>query len=650
MCGIFGIYEPSGVSVTGVAECLKRIKHRGPDDEGILLGRPDGVIPLSSDESDPAVGLPHWRTTAGGEWPLALGHRRLSILDLSVAGHQPMSWDSGRYWITYNGEVYNYLELREELECEGCSFQSDSDTEVILAAYARWGADCLKRFTGMWAFGIWDRQENTLFLARDPFGIKPLYYAVSGKRFAFCSEIRGLLSVPWLDKKVDRQAAYDFLAWGRVENAAGRTLRSAIQEMPPATCGLFPVDQPAAFKPRRYWDIDLNKRSSATFEEAAADIREKFLKSIRLHLRSDVPVGAALSGGIDSSAIVGAMRQTGGSGLELHTFSFIPEDERLSEEKWMQETVAFTGATAHFSRGKPEEWASDMDQLISCQSQPFPTLSIYAQHRVFRLVSEKGIKVTMDGQGPDEMFAGYPYFRRDRAMSLKAEGRYREAWRMASAGSGMSRESLLGQLFMPSFLLPWLRRLFGRHKTPGWLDTSWIRKSGVRTEIERFETGGPDSLRRSLRYALLESGIPALLRYEDRNSMHYSVESRVPFLTTELAEAALALPESFHLAPDGTTKHVLRHAFRGLVPDSVLNRRDKVGFAAPESTWMRNHAPWVRDIVQPSRLEPFGLFNVHLLTQLSDSVLNGSAPYGEWLWRVVNFVRWAELSEVSGVL
>lgn len=649
MCGILGFISEKGVRASEAAQALQRIRHRGPDDEGLLLGRPPTgeALAVRAEDSDPALaGMPHWREAGDEPWPLIFGHRRLSILDLSTAGHQPMSWDDGRYWITYNGEVYNYVELRRELEQAGDVFRSDSDTEVMLAAYARWGQDCVRRFIGMWAFAIWDRREGTVFLSRDPFGIKPLYWSTAGGVFSFCSEVKALAGLPWISRRADPQAVYDYLAWSKVESPAGRTLLADVREMPPATRALVRLDRPAEFRPERYWDPQIGPATRESFDDAAARLRELFMESIRLHLRSDVPVGAALSGGVDSTSIVCAMRETGGPSLKIHTFSYIADDAKLSEEKWMDMAGAACGAEMHKAQPGAADLARELDELIECQDLPFGSTSIYAQHRVFRLVRQCGIKVTMDGQGPDEMFAGYFPFRRDRAVTLFNEGRMMAGWRMAGL-CGLAPWRVLGQALAPAFVTPMLRRVFGRDPVPGWMNGSWLKKNEVITGYEEAVMPRRGRLRHTLRNSLLVSSIPSLLRFEDRNSMHYSVESRVPFLTTPLAEAALSLPEEYVIAPDGTTKHVLRAAFRGLVPEPVLERRDKIGFSTPEAGWLRSQAAWVRSIIHHPRVNELPVLNGIALKEMSEKLLDGSAPYNHWLWRAINFARWADMQGVT---
>ena len=642
MCGILGIISSGGSDVATAAAALTKIRHRGPDDEGLLLAdwRSGEHAPVLSRDSDQRLRLPHWNTLPERPWPLILGHRRLSILDLSEAGHQPMSWRNGRYWITYNGEVYNYAELRSELETLGCRFESGSDTEVILAAYEAWGADCVLRFTGMWAFAIWDVKSRVVFISRDPFGIKPLYYSGADGKLSFCSEIKGLLELPWISRRIHPQAAYQYLAWGRTENPDGATMLEAVREMPPATRATVNLDGPLELRPERYWNLTISAPRRIPLEEAAAEFRELFLESTRLHLRADVPVGAALSGGIDSTSIVCAMRQTAGPDLDLHTFSYLADDPQLNEEKWMCIAAGASGAHRHTVAAAAGDLERDLDTLILCQDLPFSTTSIYAQHCVFRLVKETGIKVTLDGQGPDEMFGGYLYFRRDRARSLLARGDWRAAFRMAKL-AGANPWKLLGQSLAPRFLSGTLRRTFGRDPAPPWLNKVWLRQAGVDASFPMPELPRSEALRHSLRRALLETGIPSLLRFEDRNSMHFSVESRVPFLTTKLAEAALSLPEELLIAEDGTTKRVLRSSFRGLVPDGILDRRDKIGFATPEESWLRDRATWVRSVIDSPEARAIPAFS-H-----GELMPGGHAREDFPVWRVLNFIRWSTLNRAD---
>lgn len=416
--------------------------------------------------------------------------------------------------------------------------------------------------------------------------------------------------------------------------------------MPPATSALVRMKETPNLRPERYWNPEIRPPTRETLDVAAGNFRDLFMESIKLHLRSDVPVGAALSGGIDSTSIVCAMRRVGGPGLKIHTFSYIADDERLSEEGWMDLAGVASDVVMHKTKPGAEEMPHEMDTLIACQDLPFGSTSIYAQHRVFRLVKEKGIKVTMDGQGPDEMFAGYFSFRRDRAVSLFNSGSFGAGWRMAEL-AGLNPLKVMGQALMPQALRPFARRFFGRPPVPSWMDKEWVKKQGVAAGFKELVLPRRERLRHTLRDSTVSSSIPALLRYEDRNSMHYSVESRVPFLTVPLAEAAMCLPEEYLLAPDGTTKHILRRAFRQLIPDAILERRDKIGFSTPEGAWLKSESAWVNAILNSKRLTSFGVFRQPAMSSMVEAILSGKADYDPWLWRSLNYVRWAEINGVE---
>ncbi|MBE3069884.1 MAG: asparagine synthase (glutamine-hydrolyzing), partial [Planctomycetes bacterium] len=402
MCGIFGIVHVDGrpVDLSTVGRAVTRLKHRGPDDEGYLLAdtRSGRAVACAGADTVASLGLPRLESVAPGGFDAALGFRRLSILDLSPGGHQPMATPDGRCHIVFNGEIYNYVELRAELEGLGRTFRTRSDTEVLLAACAEWGPAALPRLVGMFAFALLDLKCRTLLLARDCFGIKPLVYIAGPERFAFASEIKALLELPGVPRRAAARPLYDYLRFG-VACRGEETFLADVRNLPAAHYLEVRLDRPADARPVRYWQPDLSARADLSFDEAAAGLRTRFLDNVRLHLRSDVPVGSALSGGIDSSAIVMAMRQIEGRDLRLHTFSYIAADPALTEEPWVDRIVAAAGATSHKTQPDPRNLVEDLDHLIDVQEEPFGSTSIYAQHRVFRLAREAGIQVVLDGQG-----------------------------------------------------------------------------------------------------------------------------------------------------------------------------------------------------------------------------------------------------------
>jgi asparagine synthase (glutamine-hydrolysing) len=557
-----------------------------------------------------------------------------------------MSTPDGRYWITYNGEIYNFVELREELQALGHTFRSHSDTEVLLAAYTEWGIQSLNRLVGMFAFAILDRQSRRLLLARDFFGIKPLYYTFWQEGFAFSSEISPLLGLPGVTREVNPQRLYDYLRSG-VSDRGADTFFAHIKQLPAAHYMELMLDQPHAARPVRYWDFDLRQKPEISFEEAAKQLRDLFVESVRLHLRSDVPVGAALSGGIDSSSIVMVMQHLQPK-LDIHAFSYVAQDPRISEEGWVDLVGKATKVSVHKVRASPQALIDDLDHLIGVQGEPFISTSIYAQSRVFQQAQESGIKVMLDGQGADEMLAGYSTYRLTRVSSLLRHGHWSEAMQLARAGFSPSWKLLPRAMarLAPPGIQATLRHLIGRDAMPSWLNVDWCRDHGAR-DVSPSQTGTDDLLRQELYCTLTETSLPQLLHYEDRNSMSYSIESRVPFLTPELVRFVFSLPEEYLLSSDGTSKAVFRKAMRGIVPDAILDRRDKLGFPTPERDWLLSVGPWVERVLSSETARQIRAFNVDGILQEWGQIVQGTRAFDSRVWRWVNLILWARKFSVA---
>jgi asparagine synthase (glutamine-hydrolysing) len=382
-----------------------------------------------------------------------------------------------------------------------------------------------------------------------------------------------------------------------------------------------------------------------SLDEASERLRELFLDSVRLHLRSDVPVGSAFSGGVDSSANVSAMRFLSGPALELHTFSYVADDPEVSEERWMELVASETGAVRHTVEASPQELMNDLDHLIEIQAEPFGSTSIYAQYRVFRLAREAGIKVMLDGQGADELFAGYRHYLSDRLAGLLVHGRWITAARLVAALSNLPGASPPGTLAravangLPPALEAPARRLTGHGLVPAWLDGDWL---------DSHEIALPDPGRnargslRAYRLETIRTGLRELLRYEDRNSMTWSVESRVPFLTPALAEFAAGMPDDYLIGADGRGKLVLRQSLRGLVPTPILDRRDKIGFATPERAWLRALNPWVETVFESEAARAATPLRVPEVRAEWQAMRDGRKPFGASAWRWLNFIRWSD--------
>jgi asparagine synthase (glutamine-hydrolysing) len=617
MCGIFGIWRRDGapVDLAALQRATDSLRHRGPDDEGYLLAdsRSGRVVLCGGAATSPQLALPRLEEFGGESFDLALGFRRLSILDLSPAGHQPMPDSEGRLWVMLNGEVYNYLELRRRLEQRGYTFRSGTDTEVLLAAYKEWGPECLSRFNGMWGLAIWDVSERRLFLARDRFGVKPLYFASAGETFAFGSEIKSLVASGVVPFQPDRRAVARYVAEGIMpSHLRGETFFEGVRHLPG---GHLMIVSSGKVHARRWWSLPTPGESQ---DEAGDDEEDRyaqlFTDSVRLRLRADVPVGTCLSGGVDSSSIVavaGQLMQTEYAvslerlGEQQQTFSAVyGEDAPWDETHHIKAVIERTGAASNSVYPTSERLWEDLEKLVWHQDEPFQSTSIFAQWCVMSKARERGVTVLLDGQGADEVLGGYrPYSARlaELLLSGRLPTAAKEALHILQV-TGLKPLPILLRALAVALPVPLLRRL-RRSRASG-----AASRSGLSVDMASLLSGEGDdvsyadqrSLSRHLARLTLESSLPTLLRYEDRNSMAFSIEARVPFLDYRLVEYAFtaAAPLRIHR---GWTKWVQRRAVRDLLPESVVWRRDKVGFETPEARWLREGQERIMEILCSSR-------------------------------------------------
>jgi asparagine synthase (glutamine-hydrolysing) len=569
MCGIAGLVarRPTVSLHSMITEMTARVRHRGPDDGGDYI---DGRV--------------------------AFGHRRLSIIDLSQCGHQPMIDASSRYVITYNGEIYNYLALRAELSAMGQVFHSDCDTEVILAAYAAWGQDCLDRFNGMWAFAIHDRVRGVVFAARDRFGVKPFHYILTDQCFAFGSEISQLL--PLLPAvTVNCGMLSDYLLTG-VRTPTADTFFDRVHMLPAGHLLEYDVAEDS-YRIQQFYNL-LDHVTTEPESDAAALTKVPALleDAVRLRLRSDVPVGTCLSGGVDSSsiALIAARLNRTASSSAFSAVTAVSEQERDNEEHYAEEVVRAGGL--HWVRTRPEyhDFRRLVPLVIRHQEEPFATPSICMQAFVMQAARENGVVVLLDGQGADEVLLGYNRYYACYAMTLWRQNGPLAALSGMRAATRCSEDMTPPRLaaYLAFHLIPGLRREYYR------LRAGYLKSHAMPTWINDFATGCRDS--RSLQ--ALEIGqtmLPELLRYEDRNSMAFSIETRLPFLDYRLVEYAVGLALSLKMR-DGWTKWVLRQALSDTLPPGIGWRRRKIGFAAPTDLWMPCHQTTMIETVRDSTL------------------------------------------------
>lgn len=646
MCGIVGWAPSRGFIRYNVQKIsnktLSSLRHRGPDDSGAyVFFKQDGKIcstPIAS--------------FCNETFHFFLGHTRLAILDLSKNGKQPFFSSNGRYALSFNGEVYNYIELRQKLIKEGYSFFSSSDTEVVLNSLIHWGPTALSHFAGMFAIAFFDSINNTLLCARDCFGIKPFFWHNGENGFTFASEIQTLLQFPFIEAYADAGASFRYLRHGQY-GVGCETMFRHIYSLPPAHYFELSLDETTEVKPIRYWSPDLSAKANLSFNESCEALRTMFIDSVRIHLRSDVPFGVALSGGIDSSAIACVARKIEPE-IEINTFSFISSCSETNENQW----IAIVNQDISGRESKvfidPQEIVSDFDNLILSQGEPFGSSSIYAQYRVFQLAKECGVTVSLEGQGADELLAGYQGYPGERAASLILGGHPLQALRFLIAcykWPGRSVQYLLRQLIrelIPKSIIPLAHRCVGRPPFPQWLDKEALLQQHVtfasnEDRLSIFSVGG--RLKQALASQLIWNGLPSLLRHSDRNSMAHSIESRVPFLTRELAEFCLSLPEEHLIGTNCRSKNVFREAMRGIVPQAILDRRDKIGFSTPERYWMKAQADWVTSILAEANNIPY--FHPKIALEEWRHILNGKRPFDFRVWRWICYVRWAQLFRVQ---
>lgn len=558
MCGIAGIYKIKNQRVN--REELKKMTdlmiHRGPDDEGFYIK--DNI---------------------------GLGHRRLAIIDLSKAGHQPMTNEDGSLWIVQNGEIYNYLELRKELEKRGHIFKSQTDTEVIIHSYEEWGSDCLHKFNGMWAFALWDERKKILFISRDRLGIKPFHYYFDSSVFIFASEIKPILSLG-IKTEPNEELIYDFLKHGMLDHTE-ETFFKNINKLPAAHFGK--INQNGELNFKRYWDFavsnEIRAKNKKEEEKNIQEFLEIFTDTVRLRLRSDVPVGTCLSGGLDSSSVAMVMnkllKEGGVQEIDKYqnTFSSCFEDKKFDEREYIEEIIQKTGVKKNLIFPQAEEFITELDKFLWHQEEPVRGTSMYAQYKVFEKAKKEGVKVLLDGQGGDELLGGYRKFYIFYLRYLLEKNYYskclKEAFSLFSSPPILKTLNLLSGLryFKIGEKIQNIEKLLKNNLKNQFLD-------------KKLNFGYNPKLGERFKEDLTIWSLPVLLRYEDKNSSAHSVEARLPFLDYRLVEKIASLPLDQKMRR-GWTKYILREAMKGLLPEKVRKRKAKIGFVTPEQVWFR---------------------------------------------------------------
>ena len=597
MCGICGF---SWRDEDLMHSMLDSLRHRGPDGGGLHV--------------------------SGG---ISIGHRRLSIIDLSECGKQPMPNEDETIWVTYNGEVYNFLELRRTLEKQGHTFRSDTDTEVIIHAYEEWGVECFNRLNGMWAFCIYDKKNNILLLSRDRFGIKPLYYHHDAGKFAFASEIRALLSI---DVKVEPndKLIHDFLLHN-ITDHTDETFFSPIKRLPKASYAVYDINK-HTLNINVWWVPEKAEKQTVSYPVAVQKLKELLTDSVNIELRSDVPVGTCLSGGLDSSTIACLIDSS--KQASIKTFSAVYNDFKHDESSYIDIVSQQKLITNYKTYPSQAISRAELYDLINAQGEPVPGPSSYAHYCVMRLVKENNVTVLLDGQGSDEILAGYHYFYGFYLKGLLRQTRLgiflREVMSLISGGEWKFGFSSFIFLMLP-------------HKVRDWY---LLRKSNINPEFHATHCSDYSARFYSclnLKEAIifhLNHKLEHLLIWVDHNSMYFSKESRVPFLDYRIVEFILGLPEDY-LIGSGLTKRILRDAMVGTVPAEILARRDKIGFATPEDDWLRKPEVKVmlEDYFQKSKPLCYPYINLEKTKNLIQRHQAGQ-NHGRIIWRTLFLEIW----------
>ncbi len=604
MCGISGIinFSNQAVSEYEIKFITNLIAHRGPDGEGFYYGE-----------------------------NFALGHRRLAILDLSEDGKQPMIFaDSGNV-IVYNGEIYNYLEIKDELTKKGFTFNTKTDTEVILAAYEHWGKDCVQKFNGMWSFSIFDKKRNILFCSRDRFGVKPFYYTVMNQKFIFGSEIKQLLH--FFEKVYCNQnILLEYLITG-VEEFSNETFFKNIFKLEQGCNMVYDLNN-HTYKTEKYYQINTDfSYKNVNEQEAVSLYKERLMSAVRLRMRSDVEVGTCLSGGLDSSSIVALASNILKENTErkMKVIHAKANDNTIDESNYAKIVSKHTNTDFIEITPSYEEFTREIHQIIKTQEEPFGSPSIVMQYFVFKKAKQSNCIVMLDGQGGDETLLGYERYYPAYLKSLNGISKFL-AFLNSSKNSKLSTFDVLKYYYYFTNYSIRLRILKKKH---AYLKTEIL--NSFTSDVLKNISNNYLNVLELQKMEITKTQLPHLLKYEDKNSMIHSVESRLPFLDYQCLECALSLPDKYKIK-NGWTKYILRKSVADILPDSVVWRKNKLGFNAPEKEWLTkmNHE-MIENIQKSMVLKKIINFN-----QFSYEKLDLRTK-----WRLFNIAKWEEIYDVE---
>lgn len=605
MCGISGIINKTKNSIDRdeIKNINDLISHRGPDDEGFFFER-----------------------------NFAFGHRRLSILDLSSDGHQPMHY-LDKYTITYNGEVYNYLEIREELEKDGYSFHSNTDTEVILASYDKWGEDCVNKFNGMWAFAIYDKEKEIIFCSRDRFGIKPFYYTEVDNKFIFGSEIKQLLEF-YENNIVNKDMLIDYIVTS-VQEHNNKTFFENIYKLEQSHNLIYNLKN-NTYKINKYYEVSFCKNND-TLEKSISNYEKELERAIDYRLRSDVKVGTCLSGGLDSSTVASIAskkykKKSNQKFIAIHAKS---TERETDESKYAKIVSDVSSLELNIVEPTSEDFKKYLDEVVFTQEEPFGSSSIFMQYFVMKKAKEIGCTVMLDGQGGDETLLGYEkYFPSAYIDIFKSKGIIKTLKQIKKSNENNGKMSIgwilkytVGSLFSN------IRKLEYKRKT------SFMKRYDNKFIFFDNLSKNYFNINALQAYEIQYTNLPILLRYEDKNSMRNSIETRLPFIDYKTLECALNTDIKYKIK-DGWTKYILRKILNKYLPNEVVWRKNKLGFNAPENIWMKEISSEIEKEIQSSKILN-KICNMTILLNKLNMMDN------RLKWRLYNVAVWERVYNVK---
>lgn len=631
MCGIAGMIY-SHLNTSGdrnVSDMLNTINHRGPDDQGTY----------HNDR-------------------LALGQKRLSILDLSQDGRQPMAY-MDRYQVIFNGEIYNYLELKEELSAAGYIFHTKTDTEVLLASFDRWGEGCLDHFNGMWAFMLYDAQAQTVFCARDRFGVKPLYYCKTEDGLALASEIKEFTVLPGWKPIGNIPRILDFILQSGCHDFCNETLFSGVYQIRPGEKLCYCLKDNTYRISKWYHLRDKKKKVDISFEDAAKTFAELFEDSVRLRLRSDVKVGSCLSGGLDSSSIVCVMHklleQESKDGIQEAVFAE-NHVKGYDESEYVQCVAKETGVTLHTTTPSFEKVIEKLEQIVWHQDEPFGSTSIIAQWDVYEKAHEVGLTVMLDGQGADEYLAGYTAFQKAYFRELLLTFRWRKLRKSLNQYKALYKnyyyapyKDLLEVAF--SRIIPqkaidnlkiFIKHLLGKKDRTDCIRNYKKSSNSALTKLQKASTGVCNETIAEM----MHTSLPKLVHHQDRNAMAHSIESRAPFLDYRLVEFVFNLPSDYKVNL-GVTKYVMREGLKDILPELIRQRMDKLGFATPEDVWIRQNTALFKELLADACDLLSALIVKEQVMASFERQINTKASLDRMFWCLICVAAWAKAFHIS---